>query len=123
MGRGPIIKELSREFEVEVLTNPSNERILVTACPGRGDTGPFPGSHPGAASSTKSQSLPAVEVGRTPRQREQHACKGKGTVLQRGERRAWRGGGAVAGKPGRAESGGSWGATWNRWAVTSRRVM
>lgn len=62
MGRGPIIKELSREFEVEVLTNPSNERILVTACPGRGDTGPFPGSHPGAASSTKSQSLPAVEV-------------------------------------------------------------
>lgn len=62
MGRGPIIKELSREFEVEVLTNPSNERILVTACPGRGDTGPFPGSHPGAAASTKSQSLPAVEV-------------------------------------------------------------
>lgn len=91
MGRGPIIKELSREFEVEVLTNPSNERILVTACPGRGDTGPFPGSHPGAASSTKSQSLPAVEVGRTPRQREQHACKGKGTAPRRGERRAWGG--------------------------------
>lgn len=94
MGRGPIIKELSREFEVEVLTNPSNERILVTACPGRGDTGPFPGSHPGAASSTKSQSLPAVEVGRTPRQREQHACKGKGTAPRRGERRAWGGWGS-----------------------------
>lgn len=93
MGRGPIIKELSREFEVEVLTNPSNERILVTACPGRGDTGPFPGSHPGAASSTKSQSLPAVEVQDAP---------AEGAACVQGE-----GHGAAEG---RAEGVGGWGS-------------
>lgn len=93
MGRGPIIKELSREFEVEVLTNPSNERILVTACPGRGDTGPFPGSHPGAAASTKSQSLPAVEVQDAP---------AEGAACVQGE-----GHGAAEG---RAEGVGGWGS-------------
>lgn len=93
MGRGPIIKELSREFEVEVLTNPSNERILVTACPGRGDTGPFPGSHPGAASSMKSQSLPAVEVQDAP---------AEGAACVQGE-----GHGAAEG---RAEGVGGWGS-------------